>query len=69
MSAKSKTAAADASNLRTNEKKWSKPLMDAGWTAFPSVIIENQKQLGLTPMPWRVNLRTTLNTLVRPAPT
>ena len=26
-------------------------------------------QLGLTPMPWRVNLRTTLNTLVRPAPT
>jgi DNA-binding transcriptional regulator YhcF (GntR family) len=50
MSAKSKTAAADASNLRTNEKKWSKLLMDAGWTAFPSVIIENQKQLGLSPI-------------------
>ena len=40
MSAKSKTAAADASSLRTNERKWSKLLMDAGWTAFPSVVIE-----------------------------
>lgn len=37
-------------DLRTNEKKWSKPLMDAGWTALPSVIIENQKQLGLSPL-------------------
>src|SRR3546814_15223210 len=37
-------------SLRTNEKKWSKPLMDAGWTALPSVIIENQKQLGLNPL-------------------
>ena len=37
-------------DLRTNEKKWSKPLMDAGWTALPSVIIENQKQLGLNPL-------------------
>jgi len=33
--------------LRTNERKWSKRLMDAGWTALPSVIIENQRQLGL----------------------
>lgn len=24
--------------------------MDAGWTALPSVIIENQKQLGLNPL-------------------
>lgn len=37
-------------DLRTNERKWSKPLMDAGWTALPSVIIENQKQLGLNPL-------------------
>ncbi len=29
--------------LRVNEQKWSKPLMDAGWTAFPSTIIEEQK--------------------------
>ena len=41
---KGKAAAAE---LRTNEKKWTKTLMDAGWTVFPSVIIENQKQLGL----------------------
>ncbi len=36
--------------LRTNEKKWTKPLMDAGWTALPSVIIENQRQLDLSPL-------------------
>ena len=36
--------------LRTNEKKWSKALMDAGWTALPSVIIENQRQLALSPL-------------------
>lgn len=47
--ATNKQPAANA-ELRTNEKKWSKPLMDAGWTALPSVIIENQKQLGLNPL-------------------
>lgn len=47
--ATNKQPAANA-DLRTNEKKWSKPLMDAGWTALPSVIIENQKQLGLNPL-------------------
>lgn len=36
--------------LRTNEKKWSKPLMAAGWIGFPSVILEKQHALGLTPM-------------------
>ena len=36
-----------AEKLKTNELKWSKPLMDAGWTAFPSVLIERQKALGL----------------------
>lgn len=41
---------ASSTDLRTNEKKWTKPLMDAGWTALPSVIIENQKQLGLSPL-------------------
>ena len=34
-------------NVKTNEEKWSKPLMKAGWTAFPNVILENQKALGL----------------------
>ena len=38
-----------AKQLRVNEQKWSKTLMDAGWTAVPSVIIERQKALGLDP--------------------
>jgi predicted transcriptional regulator len=38
---------ATARDVRVNEKKWSKALMDAGWTALPSVIIERQKVLGL----------------------
>lgn len=37
-------------NLRENERKWTKPLMDAGWTAFPSVILDNQRKLGLEPI-------------------
>jgi DNA-binding MarR family transcriptional regulator len=36
--------------LRENEKKWTKSLMDAGWNAIPSVIIERQKALGLDPI-------------------
>lgn len=45
-----KKQASGATDLRTNERKWSKTLMDAGWTALPSVIIENQRQLGLSPL-------------------
>jgi len=33
--------------LRHNEKKWTKPLMEAGWTVLPSVILDRQKALGL----------------------
>jgi DNA-binding transcriptional ArsR family regulator len=36
--------------LRRNEEKWTKPLMDAGWTAIPSIIIEKQAALGLDPL-------------------
>ena len=36
--------------LKTNEKKWTKLLMDSGWTAFPSVILERQRALGLDPL-------------------
>jgi len=36
--------------LKRNEKKWTKTLMDAGWTAIPSVILERQKALGLSPL-------------------
>lgn len=38
---------ADVDKLRINEKKWSKPLMAAGWSAIPNVIIEKQEALGL----------------------
>ncbi len=34
--------------LKVNEKKWSKTLMDAGWTALPSVILDRQQALGLS---------------------
>jgi DNA-binding Lrp family transcriptional regulator len=38
---------ADVEKIKVNEAKWSKPLMAAGWTALPSVIIEKQEALGL----------------------
>lgn len=33
--------------LLRNEEKWTRPLMEAGWTAVPSVILERQQGLGL----------------------
>ena len=39
--------AAEVEALRRNEAKWSKPLMDAGWNAIPSILIEKQEALGL----------------------
>ena len=39
-----------AKAVQVNEKKWTKPLMDSGWTAFPSIILEKQATLGLTAM-------------------
>jgi DNA-binding MarR family transcriptional regulator len=36
--------------LQRNEEKWSRTLMDAGWTVIPSVILESQKALGLDPI-------------------
>lgn len=48
MATKESSSTADAKEqLRVNEKKWTKPLMDAGWTAIPTVIIERQQALGL----------------------
>ncbi len=43
-------AAGDAAQLRVNEQKWSKLLMQAGWTVIPNVIFERQKALGLDPL-------------------
>ena len=33
--------------LRRNEQKWTKTLMDVGWTAVPSVLLECQQELEL----------------------
>jgi DNA-binding MarR family transcriptional regulator len=33
--------------LQRNEKKWTRLLMDAGWTVLPSIILEKQHALGL----------------------
>ena len=38
---------AEVEALRRNETKWTKPLMQAGWNAIPSIIIEKQDALGL----------------------
>jgi hypothetical protein len=40
----------NARYLRENEKKWMAPMMKAGWTAVPSVILEFQDELGLNPV-------------------
>jgi predicted transcriptional regulator len=36
--------------MRTNEAKWSRELMQTGWTAIPNVIIERQRALGFDPL-------------------
>lgn len=36
--------------LKENEKKWTKPLMDAGYTVIPDVILDRQQALGLDPV-------------------
>lgn len=38
------------SGLKVNEAKWTKKLMDAGWTVVPNVFLERQKALGLDPV-------------------
>ncbi|MCY4584161.1 MAG: helix-turn-helix domain-containing protein [Chloroflexi bacterium] len=38
------------SRLQRNEEKWSPLLMEAGWTAIPSIILEKQHALGLDAM-------------------
>ena len=35
--------------LKVNERKWGKPLMEAGFTVFPNIILERQQTLGLDP--------------------
>lgn len=41
-----KSEAAEGESLKQNEKKWSKELMEAGWTVIPNVILDRQKAFG-----------------------
>lgn len=43
-----KPAATDG--LKVNEIKWTKTLIEAGWTVVPNVFLERQKALGLDPV-------------------
>jgi len=36
--------------IRENERKWTKTLMDAGYTVIPDVILDRQQALGLDPV-------------------
>lgn len=40
--------ASSSTELRTNEKKWGKPLIEAGWTLVPNTLLARQAALGLT---------------------
>jgi predicted transcriptional regulator len=42
--------------LRTNEHKWTKPLMASGWLAIPNIIVEKQNAIGLTPLDMNIIL-------------
>jgi len=48
--AEAKTRNEGAADLRVNEKKWTAPLIKAGWTVIPNVLFERQQALGLDPL-------------------
>jgi len=50
---------AEVESLKINEKKWSRPLMAAGWSAIPSIIIEKQEALGLDAVDMNIILHLT----------
>ena len=43
----SKPSTRESAKVREIEKRWTKQLTDAGWTAIPNVIFERQRALGL----------------------
>lgn len=51
--------AAATETLRKNEEKWTKPLMEVGWNAIPSIIIEKQAALGLDPIEMNIIVHLT----------
>jgi predicted transcriptional regulator len=44
-----RTASAEAESLKVNERKWTKTLMQTGWTVLPNIILECQGTLMLKP--------------------
>lgn len=44
-----RAASAEAEALKVNEKKWTKTLMQTGWTVLPNIILECQSALKLKP--------------------
>jgi predicted transcriptional regulator len=51
-----KAKGTDVQALKQNEKKWSPTLIKAGWSAFPNIIIEKQRALGLDAMDMNILL-------------
>jgi len=52
-----KTSPAEAKKgMLENEKKWTKPVMQAGWTLLPSVLIERQQAIGIDPVDMNILL-------------
>lgn len=47
---------ADNQSIKENEKKWGKPLMDAGWICLPNTIVLRQQALGLDPVDMNILL-------------
>lgn len=43
-------------DLRANEGKWSKTLMEAGWTVLPTILIEGQRKMNLDPIDMNILL-------------
>ena len=54
--AKKTTQRQNVDQFHVNEKKWTKPLMDSGWSVLPNIIIEKQAALGLDPMDMNIIL-------------
>jgi DNA-binding MarR family transcriptional regulator len=41
------TGSGGLERLRRNERKWTRPLMNAGWLTVPEVLLQYQRELGL----------------------
>jgi hypothetical protein len=48
--AQQQDTSAQTQQVKVIEKRWSKPLTKAGWTALPNIVLEKQVALGLEPI-------------------